>query len=137
MSWIRIKWPWLILPEHKIAYCYHSKAACTSIVASLAEATGRKDILKEVPIHRVFQGQFVSMYDFWKRRIVDNYFTFTFVRNPFDRLVSCYEDRIKRKNSRGFPKSFHNRMGFEEFINAVQLIYPGNGHYTSLLALDG
>ena len=124
MSWIRIKWPWILIPEYKVAYCYHSKAACTSIVASLSEATGRNTV---VP-HKAFQGHRLSMIDFWKMSIPEDYFTFTFVRNPFDRLVSCYEDRVIRKKGRGFPREFNSKMSFRDFILGVQIIFPGNAH---------
>ncbi len=47
----------------------------------------------------------------------------TFVRNPFDRLVSCYVNKIQEENYWGIKKcyygTFYNTMSFEEFANKV------------------
>ena len=62
----------------------------------------------------------------------ENYFKFCFVRNPWDRLISCYLNKIQ-KNSNINPPEFENGiqrsflrygtfsagMSFEEFVKAV------------------
>jgi len=66
--------------ERNIIYVVLNKNACTSIRATMSEDpadrsnTVRKD-LKTLPDN-------------------GNYFKFTFVRNPFSRLYSCYKDRV-------------------------------------------
>lgn len=121
----RIHKPWLIIPELRVAYCYFHKCGSTSVVDALRRAAG-KDLSK--PIHKSFSGPFLSMRDFWMQQIPAKYYTCTFIRNPYSRLVSCYKDRILRKRAKGFPKSFYRDMSFGDFLKAVDLIFPGNSH---------
>lgn len=70
-----------------------------------------------------------------------NYWRFTFVRNPLDRLVSCYSEKIR--DSKSFVDGvhpcllrfgvFHRDMSFHDFARAVADIPDENadGHFRS------
>ena len=53
-------------------------------------------------------------------RLYRNYFKFAFVRNPWDRLVSCWKDKVVRSNLYGFPAEQLERM--QEFSNFVEYV---------------
>ena len=122
-----------IITDKHIAYLINCKAACSSLMASLMEEDINMDHLVQdqndndyYPIHRKAE----------QRRIVYDeldaegaaFFTFTFVRNPFSRLVSCYEDKyhkaLKINNGR---RAYDNYLcgymardeGFTAFIKKV------------------
>jgi len=51
--------------------------------------------------------------------LFDDYFKFCFVRNPWDRLVSCYYNKVK-SNYSGFSKyQINSEMSFEQFAKTV------------------
>jgi hypothetical protein len=56
----------------------------------------------------------------------DDVFIFSFVRNPYERILSCYLDKIKNpKNYLGFLRygnRFYKEMNFEDFLEEVNKI---------------
>jgi len=49
-----------------------------------------------------------------------NYFAFALVRNPWDRLVSCWFDKVVRKNLFAFAEKEREKMkSFENFVQYV------------------
>lgn len=67
-----------------------------------------------------------------------DYFKFTFVRNPYSRIVSCYLDRIVQKKSAAYRsllrfsgKSEGYDFTFDEFVSIIvsQSDYEANNHW--------
>jgi hypothetical protein len=65
----------------------------------------------------------------------DDYFKFCFVRNPWDRLVSCYKHWIVDSNNDNFGmyNSLKKGMSFEEFVLEISKIPDkiSDGHFRS------
>ena len=50
----------------------------------------------------------------------DSYFKFGFVRNPWDRLISCWHNKVVKENYFRFENYTHEKMKtFENFVNFV------------------
>ena len=82
-----------IVDALRLAYLSVPKAACSSIKLALGKAAG-------IPLIPDQDLLFIHAHPQWhwqKGRLEDTqsgYAKFSFVRNPFDRLVSCYSDKI-------------------------------------------
>ncbi len=125
--------------EQKAAYLSMPKAACTSITASVL---GKFDIPDDYSIFKIRRPYCTS-----KHEINPGWFTFTFVRNPFERLVSCYESKYhvditknKRAAERGFldfDRYLHGYIkddnGFTNFVDQIVKIpwRLDNKHFAS------
>lgn len=108
---------WYMDKKKNIAYLRLAKCACTSIINSLdgKEAKDRYAYL-------------------WTDEYIyknNSMFKFTYVRNPFERLVSCYTDKIENKKENNSYKQINYCMGilntiqnFEEFVKCIVKI-PG------------
>lgn len=85
---------YFILDERKLVYLSVPKAACTAIKLALAKVRGIEfdagdDVEYVVHFHPKWHREGGRL-----RPAQDGYYRFAFVRNPFDRLVSCYRGKI-------------------------------------------
>lgn len=60
----------------------------------------------------------------------DNYFQFSFVRNPYDRLLSCFLDKTKKAIGREYETSYYKKYkdtNFKDFVMSLSK-YPWHHH---------
>jgi len=118
----------ILLEDHKAVYFAIPKVACTSLKFMCAEAMGCQvrgnvHFFKFPKIVDVTRGPY------------SDYFKFGFVRNPFDRVLSCYLHKIREDGDvhELFTKEglyspfkryglFRAGMSFEEFVKAISAI---------------
>lgn len=56
-----------------------------------------------------------------KPNLIGEHLKFAFVRNPWDRFVSCFYDRVVDRNHFGFPSEEHQRMkNISDFLDFVE-----------------
>jgi len=146
---------YIVSDEHRFVYFIVQKAACSSIKTALLpffdldtapyEGTLR-DGSRILKIHGIFDG---SEYQIRRARFVKrldegryrDYFKFAFVRNPWDRLVSLYFQKVAGKGDYEGPDlspanaegRFYRGMTFAEYIEAVcaTLDEEANPHFRS------
>lgn len=122
---------WFLNKEGTVAYLNNAKVACTSIKASIAK-------IEKVSNHIIADNILSQMGRRGDDIENDTCFKFTFVRNPFERLVSCYqnkyhtEKRIFGIDNRNLYFGFsHARYlvgylyqdeGFERFVENICMI---------------
>ncbi len=132
----------IISDRYKFIYFPLPKVACSSlktVFANLMEIKPEKDIHKTNFLQ-------VNRIDIKK---YPNYFKFCFVRNPWDRILSCYLNKIGKDpnvNNEWFRNGVHREfvrmygddifrggMSFEEFVNAIGKISDSqaNEHFRS------
>ncbi len=130
---------YFIEERKKIAYLNNSKVACSSIKASLYSITidnkidddgfnkAKLSLGKRVPASTRF----------------DNYFKFTFVRNPFERIFSCYFDKVLNPKKKlyfyrdylfGYIKEGES---FDSFVRKISNLPDkySDGHFKSQYSL--
>lgn len=111
-------------PDMKLAYIPINKVACTSIKSTLKKevmSLGDEDLSQRI----LFEGV-----------DVDDYFIFSFVRNPFERLVSCYKHKIvSSKSDLGsyFLGYLSRSTSFANFVSRLRWLPKSlhNSHFAS------
>jgi len=133
-----------ILDAHKLVYLSVPKAACSSIKTALAKAVG----ITLAPDQGI---DAIHAHPAWHRQkgtldaAQSGYAKFSFVRNPFDRLVSCYRDKINFTPTPQRPKSIYDyylfalptHSTFADFVERVSKIPDAlaDNHFKSQYAL--
>ena len=114
---------YIIDPTRKLVYAVNSKVACSSIKAAMFA----QDIPDDYSIHHVTKSGNVYR-KFGKLTAEEaSWFSFSYVRNPFDRLVSCYESKYHHDIKMGQPNNFADYLdgliaedrGFDRFARQV------------------
>ncbi|MBW2998482.1 sulfotransferase family protein [Candidatus Woesearchaeota archaeon] len=116
----------ILLEKQKAIYFFIPKVACSSIKKICSDLLClESDSIIQIHINK---------YPFIFRKKIakyNNYFKFTFVRNPWDRIVSCYKNKIREKslNNQHFVNGVFSRfitygtftpeMSFEDFVKAI------------------
>lgn len=102
----------MIIHTHKAIHIHISKCAGQSVERAFGQAIGQHH-LKPAIVKLIGQGK-------W-----DDYYKFTFVRNPWDRLVSLYHFRLKRMRHLIKGRSFDTwlREVFKEYHPKIHQHY--------------
>ena len=104
---------YIILDDKEVVFASVAKSACTSIKTSITEEPP-----KGPTIHKHIRA-------FSHKRIPRNkrsYFAFTYVRNPYERLVSCYRSKFNLEDKSKYLYSHYlfgymgNNDTFEELV---------------------
>ncbi len=133
----------VLIDAHRLIYFELPKNACTSMKTQLAEVLQlpkRADFPRY--IHRDREYQFPPAKP---RKILTDYkdyLRFAIIRNPWERLVSCYKDKIfyKDEDNTYFIKTnpqFKREMPFNEFVDLVVSIpdHLADFHFCSQMSL--
>ena len=117
---------YIVSDDHHLVYIVNSKVACSSIKATFLDT----QIHDNYSIHQLLKEKGMHKYHLSSEE--SSYYSFSFVRNPFSRLVSCYEskyhtDSIKYKHN-DFEEYLFGYMaedeGFESFIRKICALPP-------------
>jgi len=124
----------ILFKKEKLIYIDISKNASTSIKFSLLTLLKSKKI-DEIEIHKLYKKNSKNKLN---SNEIENYFKFIVIRNPFDRLVSCYVDKILNKKKLNYHYRYYFNLlkpntSFETFAKKICKIpeFLSERHFSS------
>ena len=122
-----------VSPKYRYIYIVNPKVGCSSIIWTLQRLeTGKKDKFppRVGTIHDREGSPLKRPSDMNSNEQIlrdDSYFKFTFVRNPFDRLMSCYLNKIARPTAQrkvilsllDRPQDETASISFAQFVDVI------------------
>jgi chondroitin 4-sulfotransferase 11 len=120
----------IISHKKRFIYFYIPKVASTTIKRGIAKALFGRSI--GAGVHRFWFDEVVDI----KKGEYEDHFKFSFVRNPWDRVISCYSDKILHENVTNhqyingvfrryvskYKDLFYMGMTFEDFVRVISKI---------------
>jgi hypothetical protein len=116
-------------------YVYYKKINCCFVaIPKNASSSINSILLKKAragnleinydSVHELKYKYLISKREF--NKLNEEVYIFTFTRNPFDRLISCYKNKIQNENylpiTENYFGLFRKTMSFKKFINVVCVI---------------
>ncbi|SMD31888.1 Sulfotransferase family protein [Reichenbachiella faecimaris] len=119
------QWPHYVYhwPEKKLAYIWICKTGSTSILAAMLQAHYPEWDVASMSVTEIHQKAKANM----KPYVEDGFEVFTIVRDPYDRMVSCFKDKVWNRNQQSYFHSlyfglFSNQTSFEKFVHLIKKI---------------
>jgi len=101
----------------KVIYACTPKCASTSMKNLIKDSYGLPQPTSALPIYENEYWDACGVLYTRQENEESEFFTFTVVRNPFDRLVSCWADRAKRSGQPAYRP--YKNYNFNEFARLV------------------
>jgi hypothetical protein len=120
---------YLVVPEKKLVYLVNSKVACSSFKQVLLASVAGKQVSDDYSVHT--DPEVVRRSRRYLGGAERKFFVFTFVRNPFERLVSTYVNKFcdyRKIAHAGFEYQYYlggifkPADSFAEFVDKVASI---------------
>ena len=117
--------------EHKFIYCEVPKVAISTIKKTLAKLSTKQDVDYNVHDREKFPLKSPLKENLTKKEF-DEYFKFSFVRNPYTRVLSGFLDKIqkdtieKKQLYKYINKPLDKPMNFNEFLKSLEKVHPVN-----------
>ena len=128
----------ILYNTHKIVYCLQPKVGSTSILNLFLNLLPEKDQHWNISYDNIHQKMYkefsmkVAQHKIKLKKLVNknHYFAFSFVRHPFDRLVSAYVDKIESNKTGYFQLHIANikkKYGDVTFNNFLLYVLSTKG----------
>lgn len=105
--------------QHKVAYITNPKAGCTSLKAFICESEPKykfKFPIGQKQSNGIFARFIKNLTAAEIKSQYNDYFTFSFVRNPYMRAWSAYKDKCKNNYKPFVALGFNKSMTFEQYL---------------------
>lgn len=117
---LKLYYPFVVFPRHRIAFLAVPRCGTTSVRFALTPLAGRGLDFTRYRYRNTFGHYLRTCTPREAAGRYSGYFRFTFVRNPWTRLYSCYLAKVRAKSNRHFRRlGLAQCRTFEEFALRV------------------